>query len=70
MKGLPAESAKTMTPPASRSGLMAAYRYRSIPKLVQDGSVWLMIGKFRLRRQDKLSILPVNRAFEPRREEV
>jgi hypothetical protein len=48
MKGLPAESAKTMTPPASRSGLMAAYRYRSIPKLVQDGSVWLMIGKFRL----------------------
>jgi hypothetical protein len=34
------------------------YRYRSIQKNVQDGSVWLMIGKPQLKRQDKVSFAP------------
>ena len=36
----------------------AIYRYRSIQKNVQDESVWLMIGKLRLRWQDKVTFAP------------
>jgi hypothetical protein len=37
----------------------ATYRYRAIQKNVQDGSVWLMIGKLQLKWQDKVSFAPI-----------
>lgn len=45
-------------------------RYRSIQKNVQDGSVWLMIGKLQLKRQDKVGFapradMPTKSAFDP-----
>jgi hypothetical protein len=67
-----AEAAKPITPPASRSGPTAAYRYRSIQKHVQDGSVWLTIGKPRLRRQDEASFGPISDvapSFDPGKHE-
>jgi hypothetical protein len=38
--------------------LPAKYRYLFIQKNVQDGSVWLMIGKSHLKRRDKVSFAP------------
>ncbi|WP_212391057.1 hypothetical protein, partial [Bradyrhizobium sp. AUGA SZCCT0042] len=40
----------------------AMNRYRSIQKNNQDGSVWLMIGKLQLKRQDKVGIAPIETA--------
>jgi hypothetical protein len=37
------------------AGSTAKYRYLSIQKNFQDGSVWLMIGKPNLKRRDKVS---------------
>jgi hypothetical protein len=55
---LSARHALDLLPPCANRrhrGPTATYRYRSIQKNVQDGWVWLMIGKLQLKRQDKVS---------------
>jgi hypothetical protein len=58
---LSARHALDLLPPCANrlhAGSTAKYRYLSIQKNVQDGSVWLMIGKPHLKRRDKFSFAP------------
>jgi hypothetical protein len=58
---LSARHALDLLPPCANrlhAGSTAKYRYLSIQKNVQDGSVWLMIGKPHLKRRDKVSFAP------------
>ena len=58
---LSASHALDLLPPCANrrhGGPTATYRYRSIQKNIQDGAVWLMIGKPQLKRQDKVSFAP------------